>query len=71
MRTDKSIKSFIAVLLIAIALTSFFFVGKHASDPKTYHHTIAALDQKEQNVLKLTAGATATSVLITLISYTA
>lgn len=67
MKNEKTMKSLIAVLLILIALFSFLVVGKLAVNPKSYSHTIAALDQKEQNVLKLTAGATATSVLITLI----
>lgn len=67
MREDRTIKGIIAVLLLLVALVSFTAVGKVASNPQMYHHTIAALDQKEQNVLKLTAGATATSVLITLI----
>lgn len=67
MRDDKGIKFIFAALLLVIAVLSFVFVGKLAVNPKTYSHTITALDEKEQNVLKLTAGATATSVLITLI----
>lgn len=67
MKNEKVMKSLIAVLLLVLAVFSFVFVGDVAENPKAYSHTIAALDQKEQNVLKLTAGATATSVLITLI----
>lgn len=67
MREDRTFKGIIAGLLLVVAVISFVAVGKVASDPKMYHHTISALDQKEQNVLTLTAGATATSVLITLI----
>ncbi len=67
MKEEKTMKAVVAALLLLVGLLSFCMLGKTMTDPKTYRHTIAALDEKEQNVLKLTAGATATSVLITLI----
>lgn len=57
---------FAALLLIA-ALISFFPIAKMATDPARYAKTIAALDEKKQTVMELTAASTASSAAITLI----
>ena len=57
---------FAAILLIA-AIISFFPIAKMATDPARYARTIAALDEKKQTVMELTAASTASSAAITLI----
>lgn len=67
MKMEKGMKGLIAAMLLVVALVSFVSLGKAMTTPTTYHHTIESLEKKEQDVLMLTAGATATSVIITLI----
>ena len=55
------------VILLIVALISFFPIGKMATDPARYAKTIAALDEKKKNVMELTAASTASSAAITLI----
>lgn len=54
-------------LPLMIALVSIFGVSKVASSAEFHADTIAALDAKEETVLELSIGATATSALITLL----
>lgn len=55
------------VILLIVALISFFPIGKMATDPARYAKTIAALDEKKKTVMELTAASTASSAAITLI----
>lgn len=55
------------VILLIVALLSFFPIAKMASDPARYAKTIAALDEKKKTVMELTAASTASSAAITLI----
>ena len=55
----------VAVVLLALALVSFFLVGPWASSPDTYATTIASLDQKRDTVMSLVTGSTGTSAAIT------
>lgn len=56
----------LTAFLIA-AMISFFGIAPYATTPDSYDGTISALDEKKDNVLKLTAASTATSVAITFI----
>ena len=49
------------VILLIVALLSFFPIAKMASDPARYAKTIAALDEKKKTVMELTAASTASS----------
>lgn len=60
-------KIIVALLCIVIAAVSFFFLAEQAASPDLQGKTIAALDEKETTVLRLTAAATAASAAITLI----
>ena len=60
-------KIIVALLCIVIAAVSFFFLAERAASPDLQGKTIAALDEKETTVLRLTAAATAASAAITLI----
>lgn len=60
-------KIIVALLCIVIAAVSFFFLAEQAAAPDLQGKTIAALDEKETTVLRLTAAATAASAAITLI----
>ncbi|MCR5469002.1 MAG: hypothetical protein K6F37_08585 [Lachnospiraceae bacterium] len=56
----------LAVLLIC-ALISFAFIAPYASSVETHSKSIECLDNKRDDVLKLTAASTATSVVISLV----
>lgn len=56
-----------AVLLAAIALASFFIAAPWASSSETHAETIAAIDEKVDTVLKLTATSTIASAGISAI----
>lgn len=56
-----------AVLLVAIALASFFFAAPWASDDDTHAETVAAIDEKVETVLKLTATSTIASAGVSAI----
>ena len=53
--------------LFVFAIISFAVIAPFASSVDSYEGTISALDEKKDNVLKLTAASTATSVAITFI----
>jgi hypothetical protein len=65
MLTKKNI--LVIVLLVAVAVFSFAFVGKYASSEENYSETYSSLDEKQKTVLKLTAVATASATAISLI----
>ncbi len=54
----------IIALLVILAGVSCFGIASKASNPKTYEKTITALDEKKDNVLKLTAAATTSSAAV-------
>lgn len=55
------------ISLFVFAIISFAVIAPFASSVDSYEGTISALDEKKDNVLKLTAASTATSVAITFI----
>ena len=55
------VKWVIAVLLAAVALVSFLPIARKAEAPETHEATIAAIDEKIDTVLKLTATSTVAS----------
>ena len=57
----------IAVILIVVALASFFVLAKTFSDPETLKETSAALDEKEDVVLKMSIVSLAAASAIDLI----
>ena len=57
----------ILIVLIAIAIISFFAVAPVMSDPATFGKTIESLDAKKTTVAELTAASTAASAAITLL----
>ena len=56
----------VAAALI-LALASIFGVAKITTDPAFYQKSIAALEEKQETVLELTAASTAASAAITLL----
>ena len=57
----------LAIVCILIAVISFTVIAPKASSPNSYTAIVKSLDDKKENVLKLTAAATATSAAVTLI----
>lgn len=55
------------VILAAAALLSFFVIAPLTGSVKSHEKGIAALEEKRDDVLKLTAGATASSAAISVI----
>ena len=60
-------KILIAVLLVLVALISFLPVADRAVDPESHTSTIAAIDDKVDTVLKLTATSTIASAAVSAI----
>ena len=60
-------KCITAAVLLLIAILSITVVGKYVSAPENHQKTIASLDEKKQTVMELTAAATVTSALSTLL----
>jgi len=56
-----------AVLTVAVALISFFVVGKHFSSPDSFGKTVAVLDEKKDTVMTLMGASTASSAAISLL----
>ena len=54
-------KLLIAALLVLLAVFSFLFLGDRASTPATHASTVAVIDEKTEDVLKLTASASLAS----------
>lgn len=66
MKIEK--KSFVfAIILIAIALLSLFVFSGKAVSAETYTHTIEALEEKRETVLRLTAASTTASTVISMV----
>lgn len=57
----------ITLLCLAIIAVSFFPLADHFTNPEIYRKTVAAIDEKSETILKLTATATAASAVITAI----
>ena len=51
----------IAALLVLLAVFSFLFLADRASAPATHASTVAVIDEKTEDVLKLTASASLAS----------
>lgn len=56
-----------AIILIIIALTSFFAISPKASSAETYKKTIASLDEKKMNVMEITAATAGASAILAVI----
>ncbi|MDO4805214.1 MAG: hypothetical protein Q4A32_10395 [Lachnospiraceae bacterium] len=63
----KTRKILMTVAPLVIALISIFVIARYATSVSFYADTIAALDQKKETVLQLTAVSTGASAAITLI----
>ncbi len=64
---NTSRKIFIAALLLLLAVFSFLYAGDHASSVESHADTIAAIDDKVDTVLKLTATSTVASAGVSAI----
>lgn len=66
---EQSLKRTIIVgtVLCVIALFSMFVLSRYASSPEFHEKTIAALDEKAETVMELTAASTAASVAVTFL----
>ena len=64
---NVSKKIFFTALLILLGLVSFLFLGDKASAVETHQETIAAIDDKVETVLKLTATSTVASAGVSAI----
>lgn len=60
-------KIIVTVVLVCLALFSFFYLGNKFSKPETYENIISILDDKKDNVMGLTASTSAASIAITVI----
>ena len=60
-------KVMLCMVLVLLALLSFFFVAQKAASPDTHAATIASIDRKTDTVLKLTATSTLASAGISAI----
>ena len=67
MKKNIGIRIAITCLLAVLAVLSVTVLGKYLSVPSAYQSTLTELEEKEANVLKLSAAAAGTSALITLI----
>ena len=67
MTSKKTTDIAILIILIAVALISFFMIAPVMSDPATFEKTIQSLDEKKTTVAELTAASTAASAAITLL----
>ncbi len=65
--TPKQSLYFKVIVLAAVALLSFFVVAPHTGRIKSHEKEIASLEDKRDDVLKLTAAATASSAAISLV----
>ena len=61
------IKIICVATALILALASIFGVAKLITDPAFYQKSIAALEEKQETVLELTAASTAASAAITLL----
>ena len=64
---DTTKRRIAAVVAIVIAVVSLVFLGAVLSNPETYAHVLASLDEKKSTVMNLVAGSTTTSAAITLL----
>ena len=67
MEMNRTRQAAIALILIVIALISFFVLSDFMSRPDTFSNTINCLDEKKTTVAEMTAAATAASAAITLL----
>ncbi|MGN1344156.1 MAG: hypothetical protein ACI4U3_06210 [Traorella sp.] len=68
LENKKLLTRFISIiLLVCLALFSFFFISDYASSPSTHTQTIQTLDEKKMNALELSAAVAATSTAISAI----
>lgn len=65
---NKNVKKIVLVIMaLVVMVLSMTVLSKAASDPKNHQKTIAALDEKKTDVLKLTATSAASSMAIAAI----
>ena len=55
-------KILFTLLLVLLAVFSFLFLGDRAAAPETHAATVAVIDSKTEDVLKLTASASLASI---------
>ena len=68
MKTKLNLKLTISIIiLIAVALLSFFLLSKVASSPDTYKSTIKYLDDKKMTVVGITGASAAASVALSTV----
>lgn len=67
MKEKKQKQLLLVVVPLIVALLSAFVVCGAVTDPEFHHATIAALEEKQETVLELTAASTAASAAITLL----
>lgn len=64
---NSRVRAVLALLLVVLALVSFFVLGARFSTPEAYGGTLAALDAKKETVMGLVAGSTGSSAAISLL----
>lgn len=65
--TRAQFKALISLLLVLAAVISFCTLGPKYSDPDTYSSLAASIDRKTDDALRLSAGATLVSAVVTLL----
>lgn len=60
-------KLIFVIALLFLALFSMFGISKSATDPQNYKSIIQSIDDKKGTVMSVTAGAAATSTLLSLV----
>ncbi len=63
---SKAFRGVMAALLILLAVLSATVAADFAASPERFEKTIETLDNKKEDVMQLTAAASATSVMITM-----
>ncbi len=66
--SDAMLKKILAAaLLVLLGVFSFLFIGDRAADPAAHSETISVIDEKTEDVLRLTASASLASIGVSAI----
>ena len=67
--SEKLLKKILAAaLLVLLAVFSFLFIGDRASDPAAHSATISVIDDKTEDVLRLTINAGVDMLILPIIT---
>lgn len=61
---DSTRKIITVIIILAVGIVSFAFIGSWASNPETYEKSYKSINKTQEYALGLTAGATTTSIAL-------